>query len=109
MVRFLVQKMNEEYLQWLKELIKENRMHEFYVSKEWRRKAKDILKQRNYECERCKKKGLVSDARTVHHKEYIKRHPELALEDSNLEAICVKCHYEEHHRKKKKFMNEERW
>jgi len=98
----------EELLNWIRELIKDNNMHEFYTSPLWRRKNAQILKVNHYECSRCKAKGKVTKARTVHHKKYLREHPELALEDSNLEPICDKCHYDEHH-KKKGFMNEERW
>ena len=48
-------------------------------------------------------------ATTVHHKKYLRLHPELALDPDNLEPICERCHYDEHHRKKPGFTNEERW
>lgn len=101
--------MNEITLEWIKQLIRDNNLHEFYTSSLWRRKQAQILKESHHECERCKKKGFVVRARTVHHRKYLRRYPELALDDNNLEPICEKCHYDEHHRKKLGFMNEERW
>lgn len=101
--------MEKEILEWIKKLIKENNTHEFYASPIWRRMQAQILKENHYECNRCKKKGLVVKARIVHHKQYLRKHPELALKKENLEALCDKCHYDEHHRKKPGFMNEERW
>lgn len=101
--------MENETTQWVQKLIRENNTHEFYTSSIWRRTQARILKENNYECARCKQKGLVVRARTVHHKKYLRAHPELALDDDNLEPICEKCHYDEHHRKMPGFMNEERW
>ena len=101
--------MNEQILKWIRQLIKDNNLHEFYTSSLWRRKQVDILKRDHHEGSRCRAKGLVVTANTVHHKKYLRRHPELALDDDNLESICERCHYDEHHRKKQGFMNEERW
>ncbi len=101
--------MEQATIEWISQLIKNNNMHAFYTSSTWRSKQQQILKQQHYECQRCKSKGKVTKAVTVHHKEYLRKHPHLALEDSNLEAICNKCHYDEHHRKKRGFTNEERW
>ena len=93
-------------LDWITQLIRENDVHRFYASPVWRKKQAQILRENHYDCERCKRKGLVVRARTVHHKKYLREHPELALEDENLEPICERCHYEEHH-KKRRFINEE--
>ncbi|MDY3251229.1 MAG: HNH endonuclease [Candidatus Choladocola sp.] len=100
--------MNDNTLNWIRKLIRENKTHEFYVSPLWRKKQAKILKENHFECSRCKEKGLVVIARTVHHKKYLRDFPELALDDDNLEPICDRCHYDEHHRKNE-FMNEERW
>lgn len=101
--------MTNETLAWIKKLIQDNRIHDFYTSPIWRKTQARVLKENHYECSRCKAKGLVVAARTVHHKKYLKRFPELALDDDNLEPICERCHYEEHHKKKPGFVNEERW
>ena len=101
--------MDEGTLQWIKELIRENNLHAFYTSPAWRKIQAKVLKKNHWECRRCKNRGLVVRATTVHHKKYLRRYPELALDEDNLEPICKKCHYEEHHRAKAGFTNEERW
>lgn len=98
----------DELTLWIRELIRQNKVHEFYNSPIWKKKKNEVLRDQHNECQRCKKRGIYSRARTVHHKQYLRRRPDLALEDSNLEAICEQCHYEEHH-VKKGFVNEERW
>ena len=105
----MARKMNEKTLEWIQELIAKNNVHEFYVSPVWRRMQAQILKENHFECERCKKKGLVVKATTVHHRKYLRQYPELALDPNNLESICKRCHYNEHHRKKPEFTNQERW
>lgn len=94
---------------WVRRLIAENRDHDFYNSPIWKRKKKEILKAQHNECQRCKEKGKYKRARTVHHSKYLRTRPDLALADENLEAICDECHYDEHHRKRPGFINEERW
>lgn len=94
---------------WVRQLIKDNHVHEFYNSPAWKRKKKEILKEQHYECQRCREKGHYKRARTVHHRKYLRTRPDLALSDENLESICDECHYSEHHRKKMGFINEERW
>jgi 5-methylcytosine-specific restriction endonuclease McrA len=44
---------------------------------------------------------------TVHHKKYLRKFPELAMDYDNLELLCDECHYEEHHKREQ--LNEERW
>lgn len=101
--------MDDATLEWLKGLIRDDNLHAFYTSPLWRKKQAQILKENHYECMRCKKKGMVARARTVHHKKYLRQCPELALDDQNLEPVCGQCHYDEHHRRKPGFMNAERW
>lgn len=100
--------MTEGTLEWIKQLIRDDDLHGFYTSQLWRKKQSQILKDNHNECSRCKARGKVAIANTVHHKKYLRRYPDLALEDSNLEPVCEACHYSEHHTKKG-FMNEERW
>lgn len=76
----------------------------FYASSEWALKRQEALERDNYECQQCKREGLVTvDSRkvegknkeivlNVHHKEEIETHPELALEIDNLETLCVSHH-----------------
>ena len=70
-----------------------------YESKEWRRLRKEVLIEDKYECLHCKAKGKYEKANTVHHVNYLKLHPELALEkfytddDGNVKRNLVSvCH-----------------
>ena len=74
----------------------------FYESKYWRRLRKVILKGDKYECFHCKSRGVYTKANTVHHINYLRLHPELALEmyykdddgvtKRNLISLCHDCH-----------------
>lgn len=99
----------DETTNWIHGLISGDKVHDFYNSPVWKRKKNQILKDQKWECQRCKKKGIYKSARTVHHIQYLRNRPDLALKDENLEAICEECHYEEHHKKKQGFVNTERW
>jgi len=73
-----------------------------YESREWRRLRKAVLIEDKYECLHCKAKGKYVTANTVHHVNYLKLHPELALEKyykdddgvvkRNLISLCHNCH-----------------
>lgn len=51
-------------------------------------------------CERCKVKGLIVPAEIVHHKIHLTainiNDPSITTNFDNLEALCRKCHGEEH-------------
>lgn len=108
-------------VEWIKELIKENKLWKFYKSKEWINLKEDILEESHHECEWCKEKGRISRAEEVHHIQFVRKHPELALsryytfrgqQYKNLVALCHDCHDRAHERmkyKKQKQFNEERW
>ena len=98
----------------------------FYNSPAWKRMRKHIKQRDNYECQECKRKGLVridtnayseSAKRkkielVVHHIKELEHHPDLALEEDNLETICVLCHNKEHGRyfeRKADQWEDERW
>ena len=94
-----------------------------YESKEWRRLRKEILRDDKYECQACKiQRHKYTKANTVHHVNYLKLHPELALETHykddagvvkrNLISLCHDCHEEIHQWVRKEVpeqLNEERW
>ena len=106
--------MNEEVLNWIKELIKGNNLKKFYNSKTlWRPVRAAALKRDNYECQICKSKGLYNEATTVHHIKHLKEFPGLALDLNNLVSVCSNCHNilhpEKSKIKKKTEINEERW
>jgi 5-methylcytosine-specific restriction protein A len=75
---------------------------QLYESKAWRKLRKEILISDKYECQVCKAKGFYIKANTVHHINYIKLHPELALDKfykdddgnvkRNLISLCHLCH-----------------
>lgn len=103
--------MNEKQLvTWIKHLIASGSLEKFYNSKRyWIPLRLQVLKEQNYECQRCKAKGLYVPATTVHHIKPVRRFPELALTKGNLEALCAECHYEEHHKKSPDRITPERW
>ena len=71
----------------------------FYNSSDWRILSQKYIQDKSYRCERC---GKI--ATEVHHKRYIQSDDgwERRLDYDNLEALCVRCHNEEHDRFKKK-------
>lgn len=112
----------QEVGRWVRKLIDNNRVHEFYVSPEWRKLRKDVLKEYKSECQVCKSKGFYSKADHVHHVQYLRNHPELALsrkyihdgeEQINLLPVCKNCHETVCHPErlvhKKEPITEERW
>ncbi|KJF26066.1 HNH endonuclease [Clostridium aceticum] len=105
----------------MQNLINTNNLHAFYTSSYWLNLREEILKDHKYECQKCKERGFYKKATHVHHVQYVKKHPRLALsktyifqgkEYKNLIPLCHNCHEEEHdhrQRKKKKLLTEERW
>jgi 5-methylcytosine-specific restriction endonuclease McrA len=99
-----------DLVHWINSLIKHNNIKAFYNSSLWQHVRDEVLDEQHHECERCKAKGIYTEAVTVHHIKYLRKHPELALTKSNLESICGECHFEEHHKNKSKpQLNIERW
>ncbi|MCM3111670.1 HNH endonuclease [Lederbergia lenta] len=80
----------------------------FYGSGDWISLRLEALERDNYECQECKRQGLVTIDSTktpgekkqivlnVHHIKGIEDHPEFALELDNLETLCVYHHNEVH-------------
>ena len=96
--------------------------HLFYTCTEWLKLRSEILRDDNNECLFCKAKGFYKRANTVHHVNYLKLHPELALsktykdengiEKRNLISLCHDCHEQTHgyrQEKKEEPITEERW
>lgn len=112
-----------ELEKWIKELIRENKLNRFYMSKEFLKLKKEVLEEQHYECQICKEAGKITKADTVHHVQFVRKHPRLALSKyytykgkqyRNLIAVCKACHNKLHPekcktKKKEKFTNEERW
>ena len=72
----------------------------FYNSAAWKRCRKEYMSYVGNLCERCAAKGLIVPARIVHHKEWITtkniNDPNVLIDFDNLEALCTRCHNEEH-------------
>lgn len=95
----------------------------FYDSPAWKQKRKQIKQRDNYECQECKRQGRVSidtneyseSAKRkkiqllVDHIKELEHYPELALDDENLETLCVHCHNIKHGREFGKKWDDERW
>jgi 5-methylcytosine-specific restriction enzyme A len=99
----------------------------FYDGGEWKSLREHIKKRDNQECQECKRQGRVKIdtneysesakrkkiALVVHHIKELEHHPELALDEDNLETICVECHNKEHgrlfERKGNDWEHDERW
>ena len=108
--------------QWIRELITEDRLHEFYVSSAWLRLRDEVLREYKGECQNCKRRGKYVKATIVHHVKHVREFPELALsktytdgkEQMQLKPVCKDCHeYAEHPERlrwnTKKPLTEERW
>ena len=72
----------------------------FYGSEAWKNTREAYKRSVGGLCERCLKKGLYNPAEIVHHKNHISEEnindPSITLSFENLEALCRKCHEEEH-------------
>ena len=72
----------------------------FYGSNAWKATRAAYRKSVGGMCERCLKKGLYNPAEIVHHKIYLTpeniNDPEISLCFDNLEALCRRCHEDEH-------------
>ena len=110
-----------ELKKWIKELLTQGKIDDFYKSKYWRKLRKEVLKEQKEECQECLKLGKRTKANTVHHVQFVDKHPELALSKfyaykgkqyRNLICVCPDCHnklHPEKHKQKKEPINEERW
>lgn len=111
-------------IEFVKQCIRDDDIHKFYTSPKWRRLREEVLAMDHWECQDCKKRGLYKKATTVHHNQFVQKHPENALDIfytfqgkqyRNLVSLCHDCHEERHgHRQgtknaKKKYLTEERW
>ncbi len=108
-------------------MIINNDLRPFYNSREWRKLSKRVIKDGNYECYFCRKRGIVSTAVLTHHFNELKKRPDLAYSTTyvdehgntklNLLPLCYECHekthkrglYAEHKMPEHKFWQEEKW
>lgn len=102
--------------------IRAGRLHAFYTSSDWLRLRESVLASDHFECQHCKDRGRYTRATTVHHVNYVRKHPELALSTDyqnadgqqrrNLISLCHNCHEAVHnHRNQpgKQPLTEEMW
>ena len=117
---FAGEDMTQEQIDYVKKCIRED-IHRFYVWGPWKKVRREVLQMDHGECQRCKEKKIYTKATTVHHVNYVKKHPDMALEiwyewngvrKRNLVSLCHDCHEAVHgYRKpeKKEALTEERW
>jgi len=94
-------------------MLTEAEARQFYNSGAWHEKRQQILQRDHYECQDCRARlrkaaatgetlhgweRTVHRARCVHHIQELREHPELALADDNLVALCPMCHNIRHGR-----------
>lgn len=105
----------------------------FYKSAAWKHKRSYIMQRDHYQCQECLRRvttataegrelvgrdRYINRATQVHHIQHLDERPDLALDDDNLEAVCLHCHNLLHGRdvgslngfkKKDKPVSEEMW
>ena len=101
---------------WILSLIARGQLHSFYVSREWKKLRKQVLKKQKRRCWDCmhKSPAKITRAVTVHHVHPLRERPDLALSEfdedgnANLICLCESCHWDRHH-KRKAIQIPERW
>lgn len=91
--------------------------HRFYHSSAWQKMSARIMKRDHYECQECRRNHRLTRASQVHHIIHLEDNRALALDENNLEAVCIQCHNILHGRdgknlpnkRKKKPATEEKW
>lgn len=91
----------DELEAWIKRLIAEDKLYKFYKCKEWRELSDAVMKENNHECQQCKKRGIHTRVRSVHHVQWVWKHPRMVLSRTyvyggktytNLVPLCENCH-----------------
>lgn len=76
----------------------------FYTTRAWRKARDAVLKEHGGLCQVCLSKGLIEPAMHVHHVKPLTadnvNDPHIALDRSNLMALCEACHSEMHRKKR---------
>lgn len=97
---------------WINELIEEDKLYRFYKSREWLELRAKVMQEHHNECVKCRARGKITKAQTVHHINHVKDRPDLALSQyttddngkriANLIPLCNSCHNKEHPEKQYK-------
>lgn len=90
---------------WILGLIAQGNIHSFYVSPQWKKLRRDVLKEQKRRCWDCANKSPAVNRRGVHvhHLNPVRQRPDLALSEYdeqgriNLVCLCGECHYRRHH------------
>ena len=95
-----------DLVRWLTELENRNEMWRFYKSRQWLELRTRVLEEHHYECVKCRTRGKITKAQTVHHINHVNDNPGLALSQyytdesgnkkRNLVPLCNACHNAEH-------------
>ena len=76
----------------------------FYTSRAWRKCRDAVMMEHGGLCQICLGKGLIEPAVHVHHTVPLTpenvNDPRIALDSSNLMALCEECHAEQHRKKR---------
>lgn len=83
---------NKHYNNIVRYSEKNKQYADFYNSREWKNKRKQILIRDNYICQPCLEKGVIHEANMVHHKDELKDNWEKRLDEENLESVNTICH-----------------
>ena len=109
---------------YIRKLIAEDRIVEFYQSDDWKELRAEVLEDYHNECQECLKLGRYTQADCVHHVNEVRNRPDLALSKTytdsegqqhrQLVPLCNTCHNIVHDKlgnwqRKDKFTNEEKW
>ena len=73
----------------------------FYKSKAWRNKRKQVLLRDKYMCQECLRNGVIKNTNSnerfyIHHIVEIKDDWDKRLDMDNLETVCATCHINKH-------------
>lgn len=87
----------KETAEWVRRLWKAGKS--FYKTYAWVSFRARVMKKKKYRCELCWNGGIdgkgvrkYKRAVVLHHKKHLKDCPDLALTESNMEALCEDCH-----------------
>ena len=115
---------NMSLASYIRMLIRQDKVHLFYQTEDWKECRADVLEELHNECQDCLKKGRYTRADCVHHHNEVRHRPDLALSkyytdeegqrQRQLIPLCNTCHNIRHEKLKRwqredKFTNEERW